>query len=84
MRKLYLTLKYTKPIPVQYKDEFDMFNMLGMYIDAYGECFIGLFNSEEEALEQQELYYVLFGDKDICRDLNTLEHLDRCLALTKE
>ena len=59
MKTLYLTLKYTKPIPVQYKYEYDMFNMLAMYIDTYGECFIGLFDTEQEAIESQQLYYIL-------------------------
>ena len=77
----YLTIKYTKPIPVKFKGDIDLFQVLNTYIDVYGDCFIGLFNNYDEAIEAQKHWYILFGDEDICKDLNTIDHLEKCLQV---
>ena len=82
MNTRYLTIKYTKPIPVNFKNNIDLFEVLNTYIDTYGDCFIGLFNDYDEAIEAQKQWYELFGDRDICKDLNTIEHLDKCLQIS--
>ena len=82
MNTRYLTIKYTKPIPVNFKNNIDLFEVLNTYIDTYRDCFIGLFSDYDEAIEAQQQWYELFGDRDICRDLNTIEHLDKCLQIS--
>ena len=79
--KRYLTIKYTKPIPVEFKEGIDLLNALANYIEVYGDCFIGLFEDYDDAIEQQDLHYLLFGDMDICKDLNTLHYLEDCYQL---
>lgn len=82
MRTVYLTLKYVQPIEVKLKDEFSLFNMLCEYIDTYGELFIGIYDTVDEAIEAQAIHYTMYGDIELCKDLNTLYSLENCLAIT--
>lgn len=81
MKNRFLTIKYTKPIPVQFKDGVNLLNAISDYIDCYGDCFIGLFNDYDEAIQAQQQWYELYGDIDICKDLITIDQLEKCLAL---
>ena len=77
----YLLLKYTEPIPVMYKDGVNMLNVIADYIDTYGDYFVGLADSFEEGINALEDWYVMFGDRDLCRDIPTLNHLENCYKL---
>lgn len=81
MREYYLTIKYTKPIPIIPKENTLLFNLVEDYIDTYGDLFIGLFNTYNEGLEAQLQWYKLYGDFDLCKDLNTIDHLEKCYQL---
>lgn len=77
----YLALKYVDPIEVKIKDGVSLFNMLDMYIEQYGECFIGLTDTYEDAIEEQVVHYIEFGDMELCQDLITLDYLENCYNL---
>lgn len=77
----YLTLKYIDPIEVKIKDELSLFNVLDVYIKQYGECFIGLMDTYEDAIQEQVAHYLEFGDIELCQDLLTLEYLENCYNL---
>ena len=77
----YLTIKYIDPIKVEFKDGVDLLNAISDYIDCYGDCFIALMDSFEDGLTAQRHWYELYGDIDICQDLNTIHHLDKCYQL---
>lgn len=77
----YLTLKYIEPIEVKIKDDASLFNMLQVYIEQYDECFIGLMDTYEDAKQEQELHYIMFGDVELCQDLTTICYLEDCLKL---
>lgn len=77
----YLTLKYVDPIEVKIEDELSLFNLLAVYIEQYGECFIGLMDTYEDAIQEQVVHYLEFGDIELCQDLITLDYLENCYNL---
>lgn len=81
MKTRYLTLKYVEPIKVEFKDGTDLLNIIADYLDCYGNCFLGLMDTYEEALTLQADSYLLYGDYDLCEDLSTIMYLEDCLAL---
>ena len=81
MKIRYLTLKYVEPIKVEFKDGTDLLNIIADYLDCYGDCFLGLMDTYEEALALQADSYLLYGDYDLCEDLSTIMYLEDCLAL---
>lgn len=81
MKTRYLTLKYVEPIKVEFKDGTDLLNIIADYLDCYGDCFLGLMDTYEEALALQADSYLLYGDCDLCEDLSTIMFLEDCLAL---
>ena len=81
MKTRYLTLKYVEPIKVEFKDGVNLLNIIADYLDCYGDYFLGLMDTYEEAKQEQELHYVTFGDVELCEDLSTIMYLEDCLAL---
>lgn len=81
MKTRYLTLKYVEPIKVEFKDGTDLLNIIADYLDCYGDCFLGLMDTYEDAIQEQELHYIMFGDVELCQDLMTIYHLEHCLKL---
>lgn len=77
----FLAIKYVEPIKVDFKDKFNQMSMDIEYLDVYGDCYVGLFDTYDEAIIHQMLWYKLYGDIDICKDLNTIEHLENCYQL---
>ena len=77
----FLTIKYSEPIKVDFKDKYNQFNLDCEYLNTYGNCYIGLFDSYDEAIINQTLWYELYGDTDICEDLMTIDYLERCYKL---
>lgn len=79
--KRYLLLKYTEPIPVMFKENVNLLNVIADYIDAYGDYFVGLADSFEEGVLALENWYEMFGDRDLCLDIRTLNYLEDCYKL---
>lgn len=81
MKTRYLTLKYVEPIKVEFKDGTDLLNIIVDYLDCYGNYFLGLMDTYDEAIMLQAENYLTFGDCELCEDLGTIMFLEDCLAL---
>lgn len=81
MKTKYLTLRGCNPIKVDFKDGVNMVFVILNYIDFYGSDFLGLMDTQEEALEILAEDYVEFGDVHVTNDIDTVLFLENCLEL---
>lgn len=81
MKTRYLALRGRNPIKVDFKDGVDMMFVMMNYIGFYGDDFLGLMDTQEEALEILAEDYVEFGDVHVTNDIDTVLFLENCLEL---
>ena len=81
MNKYYIVLTVGKPIEVQFKNDVSFYEVLQRYTDMFEDDLITIATSLEDAIKLQTEWYLNYGDKDITRDIATVHHLEKCLAL---
>lgn len=81
MNKYYVVLTVGKPIEVQFKNDVSFYEVLQRYTDMFEDDLITIATSLEDAIKLQTEWYLNYGDKDITRDIATVHHLEKCLAL---
>lgn len=81
MKSYYVVLTVGKPIEVQFKSDVSFYDVLCKYTEMFGEDLITIATSMEDAIKLQTEWYINYGDKDITRDIATVHHLEKCLAL---
>lgn len=81
MKTYYIVLTVGKPIEVQFKNDVSFYDVLVKYTDIYGCDLITIALSLKEAIKLQTQWYIDYGDKNITRDISTVHHLEKCLAL---
>lgn len=81
MNKYYIVLTVGKPIEVQFKKDVSFYEVLQRYTDMFEDDLITIATSLEDAIKLQTEWYLNYGDKDITRDIATVHHLEKCLAL---
>lgn len=81
MKTRYLTLRGCNPIRVDFKDGVDLMVAMTNYIDFYGDDFLGLMDTQEDALEILAEDYIEFGDVHVTNDIDTVLFLENCLEL---
>lgn len=81
MKSYYIVLTVGKPIEVQFKKDTPFYDVFVKYTQMFGDDLITIATSLEDAIKLQTEWYINYGDKDITRDIATVHHLEKCLAL---
>lgn len=81
MIRKYVAIQGIKPYSIDIKDKSLLFDTYDSYVQTFGDLFIGLYDSYETAEEYLRINYELFGDVDLSSDLETINYLEKCLAL---
>lgn len=81
MIRKYVAIQGIKPYSIDIKDKSLLFDTYDSYVQSFGDLFIGLYDSYEIAEEYLKINYELFGDVNISSDLETINYLEKCLAL---
>lgn len=81
MKTRYLTLRGCDPIKVDFKDGTDIMLAIMNYIDCYGNDFLGLMSTKQEALKVLADDYIEFSDTHTTNDIDAILFLEDCLAL---
>ena len=77
----YLTIRNLDPIRVDFKDGVNLMLVIYNYLDFYGDEFLGLMDTYEDALDLLAEDYLEYGDINITTDISTVLFLEDCLAL---
>ena len=71
----------SKPIKITVSVNLSYREVCELYEDCYGDKYIGITKTSDDAKELINKWYLLFGDIDLCTNQKKINHLERCYQL---